>query len=289
MYILDERYKTGNQYDTLGRAIETIDPVGNSTIVVYDNVGNKKKVINGDQTVSYSYTDMYFVEAEIVNEGKESERVTYYSYDKVGNVLTVTDPRGKITTNEYDDLYRLTKVRRPDNSTKEYEYDRVGNKVKEIEIPTVGERNTTRYFYNSYDKLKEVREPGITGSTKYYYNPQGSMVRKEMANGLETHYEYNNLGQLVEETKPGNETTTFTYDTAGNLLISINPLGVKVVNRYNSNNQVESVEYFGLDESGNYAAIPDEIISYSYDRVGNRLSVVKGKIQKTLQQVKQKI
>ncbi len=276
-YILADTYKTSYQYDSLGRQIKTTDPLGNTTVIEYDQVGNKKQVINGEQSISYYYTDLYFLEKEIVNEGKESERITSYTYDKVGNRLTTTDPRGKIATNEYDDLYRLIKVTRPDGSIKEYEYDRVGNKVKEIEIPEPGRRNITRYLYNSYDQIKEVIEPGITASTTYFYDPESNLIRKEMANGLKTEYEYNNLGQLVKETKPGNETSNFTYDVAGNVLTSINPLGVKMAYLYNSNNQVTTIEYYQPDESGNYASIPAETISYIYDRAGNRETTEKRK------------
>src|SRR5690554_3572596 len=142
----------------------------------------------------YNYTgltDQYFLEDEIVNEGKESERKTYYIYDKVGNVLTVTDPRGKTSINEYDDLYRLISITSPDGSVIEYEYDRVGNKVREIERPdqdNPGKTNISRDYYNPYDQLIKVDEPGITGDTEYNYDPEGKLIRKKAANGLETIY-----------------------------------------------------------------------------------------------------
>lgn len=120
-YVLDKAYMTEHIYDTLGREIETIGTMGNSTTVEYDNVGNKKRVVNGDQTVDYQYTDLYFVEEEIVNKDTDNERITQYTHDKVGNVLTVTDPRGKTTTKEYDDLYRLITLKRPDGSMVEYQ------------------------------------------------------------------------------------------------------------------------------------------------------------------------
>jgi len=80
---------------------------------------------------------------------------------------------------------------------------------------------------------------------------------------------------MVEEIKPANELSTYNYDQAGNLLYSINPSGVKVLNRYNQNNQLIALEYYRPDGYGSYSANYEEIMAYEYDQVGNRVNASK--------------
>ncbi|MEJ6950752.1 RHS repeat-associated core domain-containing protein [Natronospora cellulosivora (SeqCode)] len=270
-YGLDPKYLTAFSYDSLGRQIKTTDPLGNSVSTSYDEVGNVRKVVNGEQTIKYEYNDLYFLRKETVNPDDEREMITVYEHDKVGNVVKERSPRNETVIYKYDDLYRLREVIRPDESTVEYRYDAVGNRTFKKD----GNGNETIYIYNSNNELYLVREPGDIETkdieTKYYYDLSNNLVRKEMANGLRTNYSFNNLGQLIKEDKPLNTAVEFKYDEAGNLEEMINSIGIKEVYRYNSNNRLRSVEYYAPDSAGNYSEEPAEIVNYDYDKAGNRI------------------
>lgn len=185
---------------------------------------------------------------------------------KEGNVVKKIDPRNQVISYEYDDLYRLTRVIKPDGSSERYQYDRIGNRTMLLD----GNGNITRYFYNSQDALNRVIEAGGE-ETRYYYDLEGNLIRKEMANGLITKYSYNNLGQLIKEEKPGNKPVYLKYNEAGALEEKTNPLGIKEVYHYNKNNQIIVVDYYSPDSNGNYSEEADEKTSYTYDKIGNRI------------------
>src|SRR5690606_2517431 len=175
------------------------------------------------------------------------------------------EPRNQVISYEYDDLYRLTRVIKPDGSSERYQYDRVGNRTMLVD----GNGNITRYFYNGQNELNRVIEAGGE-ETRYYYDPEGNLVRKEMANGLITKYSYNNLGQLIKEEKPGNKPVYFSYDRAGNLKEKKTPLAMEVYH-YNKNKQIVAVEYHAPDYANNYPDKANETMNFAYDQAGNRI------------------
>ncbi|OCL26003.1 hypothetical protein U472_08220 [Orenia metallireducens] len=271
-YILDDKYKIESEYDSLGRKVKTIYPsIGGEKIaydekIEYDRVGNKTKVITGDKEIEYLYDDSYNITDQIIRTSEET-RTTSYTYDRMGNKLTESDPEGNITTYQYDDLYRLTKVTKADGSSQEYGYDRVGNKLWEKD----GNGNLREYNYNSLDKLIAVYEAGISTPTEYQYDPNGNLVKKIMSNGLVTEYEYNSLNQQIKEIKAGNQVTVYNYDGAGKLKTKINPLGIKEEYLYYLNGQLEEINYYQNQED----EVANESTSYEYDKAGNRVLVEK--------------
>ena len=66
---MDPAYCTTYQYDSLGRKIKTTDPAGNTVYYNYDEVGNIIKVVDGEQTTSYGYNQLYFLIEEVLNPG----------------------------------------------------------------------------------------------------------------------------------------------------------------------------------------------------------------------------
>jgi RHS repeat-associated protein len=177
--------------------------------------------------------------SSIVSYSDKSEALSSfaYTYDGIGNKLSMTDENGDITSYQYDKLYRLIGVNYPDivgnskgtgknkGSDKGkgkkighakgqdpateppayagYSYDPVGNRLS-----MTNDRQTLYYQYNEANQL--LRE----GDTVYNYDVNGNRIGKADENG-EARYIYNANNLLVEFTAPDGETTGYGYDGVG--------------------------------------------------------------------------
>ena len=75
-----------------------------------------------------------------------------YTYDSLGNVLTMTDQNGT-TSYEYTENNLLKKITVPDNKTISYSYDLNGN----VTGMTDYDGNTYSYIYDSANRLSSVQ------------------------------------------------------------------------------------------------------------------------------------
>jgi RHS repeat-associated protein len=80
-----------------------------------------------------------------------------YSYDYVGNIITLND-----VTYQYDELDRLIHVQKGNNST-EYEYDPLGNRVEKIE--NTGGDPPQNWMDSSWTRRKPITITNNSGST----------------------------------------------------------------------------------------------------------------------------
>jgi len=102
-----------------------------------------------------------------------------YTFDNVGNRLTMTDNNSKQTIYEYDDLYRLTKVTYPSGKIVEYTYDAAGNRTE----MKINNDTTVNYFYDDENRLLSYSSGAET--TVFQYDNNGNMIYK--ATGGETY------------------------------------------------------------------------------------------------------
>ncbi|MDP2324317.1 MAG: hypothetical protein Q8N51_09845, partial [Gammaproteobacteria bacterium] len=129
--VLTEQFGTGPvteyQYDTSGqKVVKKIDPAGIETDYTYDGNGMLEKTehpsvhadgyqyeydTNGKKTkdisplgteTEYTY-DTYGRLTEVVVDPGGLDITTSYVYDDLGNMIEMTDPRGKVTEYEYGD------------------------------------------------------------------------------------------------------------------------------------------------------------------------------------------
>ncbi|MFH0837450.1 MAG: RHS repeat-associated core domain-containing protein, partial [Candidatus Aenigmatarchaeota archaeon] len=182
--IISSTGETSYQYDNLSRRTKIIYPNNAYTEYQYDSVGNLLKITskksNGNIISSYSYT-----------------------YDAVGNKLSMKDNSGRITSYYYDKTYRLIRANSSDGTYNEYEYDLFGNRLKKI-----SNSGTTLYTYGSDDKLLTA------GTAQYEYDANGNQIKKSEA-GQNTTYEYNTEDRLIKATLPNGKTVQYTYGPTG--------------------------------------------------------------------------
>jgi len=204
------------------------------------------------------------------NGGYQSSRPTVErTYDRWGNVASVTDPRSAywITRYTYNANNQMTSEVRPNSdggvgagpATYLY-YDAVGNNVATRDAN--GNVNGVQYDAGG-NRIREIHADG--GVYLYEYNALGDKVAWIDALGRTTGYTYDTIGRLiltstaaianygiagnaVDLVHTGNKTVIerVTYDELGNKLSSTNGAGETTYFRYDLRGNVTGVRKPGL-------------------------------------------
>jgi RHS repeat-associated protein len=204
-----------------------------------------------------------------------------YTYDLNGNIKTVTDAAGRVTTFYHDDLNRMTGIYSPDGG-------RIINSYNSQNLlATVKDSRglITSYGYNGFGNLTYQSSPD-TGVTTYTFDSGGRMTSQTRANGVVTTYTWDALDRMTSRTASGvSETfiydegtygkgrltrindatgqTTFTYSAAGELISQVNTI---VGSTYTTSWSYDAAgRLTGMTYPSGFA------LTYSYDAYG-RLS-----------------
>lgn len=93
--------------DGLGRTVQSIDPLGNPTVMTYDGNGNLLTRIDEDgRPMTYTYDKRN--RTLTVTDGIPA--TTHLVYDAASNLTQVTDADGKVTAYAYNDANRMVTV-----------------------------------------------------------------------------------------------------------------------------------------------------------------------------------
>jgi RHS repeat-associated protein len=186
--------------------------------------------------------------------------VSTYTYDAVGNQLSVTDPLGRTTSYAYDALDRQVSMTDALGAVTQYAYDAVGNPLSTTDA--LG-RTTT----STYDALnREVQQTDPSGAvTQYTYDAVGRLTAVTDPNLNTTAYAYDNLDRLVQMTDPLGNSAFYTYDAVGNQLSATDRDGRLRTFTYDALNRQTGETWWAGSTAVN-------TIAYAYDAVGNTLS-----------------
>ena len=212
------------EYDaTYGRVSKQIDYNGNYISFSYDAQGNviEKGYYDSLGTLSnqklFLYQDimgntMHTMPGLLFREINADDTYTEYSYDQKGNVNYVKDPRGHSTYYEYDSLNRLVTVTQPGSIETTYSYDNHGN----LNTVTDANNNTTTYEYDDMGRLVSTTSPD-TGTVTYAYDEAGNPLSKTDVKGITVTYDYDILNRLTNVNFPdSSENIVYSYDEGTN-------------------------------------------------------------------------
>jgi len=193
-------------YDALNRPTTIADSILGSWTLAYDKASRRTQIVHptGVKT-QYTYNKADWLLGIYTNKSGGQQLESFvYTYDDVGNRLTITELGGSVTTFGYESVYRLKDSSYPASLTINYTYDGKGNRLTE-------KRNgvTTTYTYDNDDRMT------ARGSTTYGWDDNGNMVN-ETTSGATTTYEYDYESRLTKITVAGNNVVQFTYGVQNN-------------------------------------------------------------------------
>lgn len=227
---------TTNTYDSEGRAVSQDDGVAGNQLLtfsiaeqglpgnnVYAASDTSKLVplpiadparfkydsfsrIDG-QTIAYAYTGGGRLSTATVGG-----QTTTVNYDADGNVTSVTDSGGQVTT------------------------------ITPSIIVTAGDRNgqTSVYTFDTNFNLKAAKD-ALNQTTTYTYDALNNVTAVTDPLGRTTSFTYDAAGNVLTVTDPAGKVITNTYDTRNNLLTSTDPLGHVTTRTYDAKNNVLTV------------------------------------------------
>ncbi|OLB75035.1 MAG: hypothetical protein AUI14_22170 [Actinobacteria bacterium 13_2_20CM_2_71_6] len=221
----DNTYLTTYGYDSKGNRTTVTDPLGRVTTTTYTD-GTSVLAADGGPAPAG-------LPATLTTAGGAKQTIVYY---KSGDVASVTDPAGKVTTFAYDGIGRvLTKTETtntfPSGLTTTLVYDKLGRVVSQNQ-PAVTDRVTgavhtpvATTVYNPDGLVTSQTVADTTGgdasrTTSTTYNQYGQAASVTDPAGKVTQLEYDAYGNTVKETGPDGGVTTSTYDAEQHLLTS---------------------------------------------------------------------
>jgi len=253
--------KTHTIYEPHQPIVTVIDPTHIPTRYVYDKLGRLSQVIG-------NYSLMWPAD-------KEHNLTTTYSYDDVGNLASMTDPKGVVTKYDYDDLNRLAGVTADEgglNIQTRYGLDNEGNIKQVLNLAT---NRKMDYQYDALNRLQTVQRDGGLGEMGYQYDLIGNMEVMTDGNGIKTAFKYDGLNRLrnIDYFADNNFEVTFGYDRASRRVSMDDGTG-KTTYGYDLLDRVTAITAsnktvgYGYDVQGNQTRLtyPDgKAITYTYD------------------------
>jgi len=224
-------YTTFYEYNDDKEIVRTVYPQGNELLRQYDNSGNL----------------LILIRKAAAGSG-QSDIVTTFTYEPSHNFIkTLTDPKGRVTT---------------------YDYDSKGNLIK-ITYPTTATHTPIAQFtYNIYGQVVTATSPnGII--TKYEYSSASGYLTKITNDyGDTTHlnaitqFSYDSLGNVLSITDPKGSVASFQYDSLNRLTKTKSPAPFNYETRYSYDQNGNPVK---LERQANEAASQWQKTEYNYD------------------------
>ena len=256
-------------YDAPGRVNTVSVPYASGTPAVtdydYDSASRLRKITNPDNSANNAsyveYTLNGLVKTVTQHSEGEADKQTEYTYDTRNQIERITDAKSGVTKYEYGSFGVLLEITDAASQKTTISYDSYGMKQSQQDPDIVG-TGSWKYRYNAFGELKWQKDPK-SQITSFGYDVLGRMTERseQSSPAVTTQWTYdtaivvdaddntvNNAtayGLLSSVVRDG-VTKTYTYDDYRRLRkettsISGNTYSVKTY--YNSNDQIEHVEY----------------------------------------------
>ena len=260
-------------YERGGRLKNISHPDGTNESFTYHNTGNLKTHTNKLAQTTYTYDCLSRVIS--ITTGTGTKR---YTYDRASNVTSMTDELENTTHYEYTLTGQLAKVTDALNNETFYAYDIMDNliEIRQEGSEVLGHDGVL----DEVTKLNEAHR-GLR-ITKYHRNIMGQVEAVEDASGNKETYTYTNRGELLEKIDKDGYLTKYNYTGFGAIKHIQYADGKEVKLQYNALRQLTEIQdWLGVtkievDPLGRATTITnhnDEVVSYSYGKLGERESI----------------
>jgi RHS repeat-associated protein len=295
----DNTYRTSYTYSPTGELATQSNPDGGVVRHTY-TTGGESAVGGGAVPPGLPLTSTdargagtrygYFTNGDLASLTEPSGLVTTFTYDALGRKLTDTEksdtfPNGVTTSYTYDALSRVLTTTEPAagghqaRTTNTYDLD--GNLLSTAVNDLIGGEpaRLTRYEYDEHNRLERETDPE-GNETSYGYDQFGN--RTSMVDALGNRYEYgytarNMPAETRLRTQDGEDLVlgSLAYDFAGRKVRETDAMGRDVVYAYYSDDLVKSVTLKGFHNPD--GSTRDFVLeSDTYDGAGNLTRQVTG-------------
>lgn len=284
------KYTYGTEFSPL----TVTDKRNNKIINTYDTQGNLKTITYPDlKKVTFTYDDKNRIKQAdderysptkitrytynlngTLAQIDESGKITKFTYDTSGELLTRIDPALKQTIWTRDTLGNMLTEKDPNTNTTTFEYDLVGRLLKRIDA----ELKSLSFTYDGNGNL--LTQTDAVGVTTNQYDKENRLVKTVYHDGTDTDYTYNLANSLTTVTDALNSLTTYGYDSYQNLITRKDALDRETTYKYDElDRQTESKTPKGMvakmefDQNGNISKMTNPAgttFTYEYDAL-NRL------------------
>lgn len=286
-------------YDSYSRLAKQLTPEGALSKYTWDehnrllttSVCDFRDRLNPGDPVVVSYTyESTGANPNPITMTDGNGHTTEYSWDKYGNLLSVTDPTGVHTTYTYNARQELISITNGVGDKVHLEYDKHGRIVQVRDalghvtsthwnsagqLASVTDAAGSRWSLTYPELAPEeldipafVRQNLTSSDTHRVHNtsrPMGQLpVSLTDPYGHVTHFEYNNGNQLTAVTDPLGRTNRAVFDAWGNMVKTINALGAVTNYEYDGLSQLIAVtdplgarSEFDYDLAGEISQITD--------------------------------
>ncbi len=302
--------KTTFKNNSFGQMVESVNPDGSTRKVCYLPEYQKTEFFNeeGHKTTEYYDLKGNVVRVESTDGGGQSI-VIQKAYTADGQVKTLRDANGYVTTNMYDELGRLIQVVNAKGETSKYFYDVKGNLISQIypngqtatktysqmgqllsETDMAGktqymayaldgtrtklrDRNNNLHSFGYDTKLRLNQQTGSDYSIAYSYlaNDRVSSVTDSTAGTIG--YSYFPNGKLRCKTFADGKSIEYSYDRNGNVTSVKDPYGLVTTYGYSERNQLSTISAMGKTFTyGRYADGMPQTLTYPSASIQTRYS-----------------
>lgn len=253
------------EYDRWGNVTRQVDANGNGTVNEYDDQGSlirrtEAVGVAAERITEYTY-DQYgqLLTVKGVADEHTAESVTTVTYDDWGNLLTLTDPEGGITTSTYDVQGNAITRTDPRGKLWRQGYDPNGQLVSETDPLN----RTTGYTYDKVGNLLTETD-ARNNATTHAYDFRDNRISTTDPLGNTTRYQHDNDDYLIAVTDARGHTDRTEYDMDGRLVAQIDAVGNRIEYRHGDGANGDT---FDLLVGVQY---PTYLQTFEYDQRGRR-------------------
>lgn len=232
-----------------------------------------------DRTWSYQYNE----NGNLTSVTDPMGYTVHYSYNQDNRIKTFTDAEGYSTHISYNSDGMAHRVK-TDLTDKSIRYEIAKHQTVFVDYLKDANNQYSKYVWDEQGRLVEIVNVNMGTSTKFAYDDDNNMVRREDANGNAYLFTYDQNGNRLSATDPLGYTEYYTYESTynkvtsytdkmghyynyqynnkGDLLQMNGPLNYTVTMTYNQYGQIQTV----TDAAGHS-------YSFVYDNFGNMVSL----------------
>ena len=207
-------------FDALGRVLQDIGGVGQTTSYTYDPNGNALTITDPDNNLTQQSFDALNRLSTVTYPSPGG--IATMTYDQHDHVLTVTDPNSNVTSYIYDGFGDAIQQASPDTVTTVYIYDADSNLTQKTDVTGAITNNT----YDALERVLTTTYPNdATENVSYTYDQTGHGFGIGHLTSLtdavgRLSRGYDERGNMLTEIRTsGADTlrTTYSYDLASHI------------------------------------------------------------------------